>query len=84
MTPVSAIIIGEGQRGAQVYSAYAVAHPERLRIAAVAEPDPEKRAAAGAVRTSAAVSLESHLLGFAAEHARQEQSVVELASFGSA
>ncbi len=42
---VEAILIGAGQRGAAVYGAYALARPERLRIVAVAEPDPGRRRA---------------------------------------
>lgn len=41
--PIKAILIGAGQRGAEVYGAYALAHPERIRFTAVAEPDPQRR-----------------------------------------
>ena len=40
-----------------------------------------ERQAGGEVRTSGRVSLESHLLGFAAEQARVSGSVVEMRSF---
>ena len=40
--PVTAIIVGAGHRSL-IYSRYAVAHPERLRIVGVADPDPERR-----------------------------------------
>jgi predicted dehydrogenase len=43
MTAVSAILFGAGQRGGEVYSAYALRNPERLRICAVAEPVAERR-----------------------------------------
>jgi predicted dehydrogenase len=40
---VDAVLIGAGQRGADSYAPYALAHPDRLRFTAVAEPDPERR-----------------------------------------
>lgn len=42
---VKAILIGAGQRGAQVYGAYALAHPQEICFVAVAEPDRERREA---------------------------------------
>jgi predicted dehydrogenase len=42
--PIEAILIGAGNRGAQVYAQYALRHPDQLRFTAVAEPDPERRA----------------------------------------
>ncbi len=42
---VKAILIGAGQRGAQVYGAYALKHPEDIRFVAVAEPNKERREA---------------------------------------
>lgn len=48
-TPVEAILIGAGQRGAEVYAPYALAHPDQLRFVAVAEPD-EARLARFAAR----------------------------------
>jgi predicted dehydrogenase len=42
---VEAIVIGAGQRGRFVYGAWARAHPERLRVVAIAEPDVDRRAA---------------------------------------
>lgn len=42
---VKAVLIGAGQRGAQVYSEYAIAHPDEFRVVAVAEPDGERREA---------------------------------------
>ncbi|PYE54836.1 Gfo/Idh/MocA family protein [Deinococcus yavapaiensis] len=44
MPPVTAVLLGAGNRGADVYGAWALAHPESLRIVAVAEPDDAKRA----------------------------------------
>ncbi|HSV86880.1 MAG TPA: Gfo/Idh/MocA family oxidoreductase [Levilinea sp.] len=41
---VEAILIGAGNRGAQVYAQYALRHPDQLRFIAVAEPDPVRRA----------------------------------------
>ncbi len=43
-SPITAILIGAGQRGAEAYAPYALAHPENLRFVAVAEPDPQRRA----------------------------------------
>jgi hypothetical protein len=43
--PIDAILIGAGNRGAQVYARYGLRFPERLRFTAVAEPDPVRRAA---------------------------------------
>lgn len=40
----SAILIGAGQRGAQVYGAYALSHPKNIAFIAVAEPDDARRA----------------------------------------
>jgi len=45
MTAVEAVLIGGGNRGRFTYGAYALAHPDRLRIVAVAEPHDERRAA---------------------------------------
>ncbi|MEA3349582.1 MAG: Gfo/Idh/MocA family oxidoreductase [Chloroflexota bacterium] len=42
-TPIKAILIGAGQRGAGVYGAYALRHPEKIQFVAVAEPDAERR-----------------------------------------
>jgi predicted dehydrogenase len=43
--PVTAVVIGAGLRGRSTYGAQALAHPERLRIVGVAEPDAGRRAA---------------------------------------
>lgn len=40
--PVTAVIVGAGQR-AMIYASFAKLHPERLQIAGVVEPDPERR-----------------------------------------
>jgi predicted dehydrogenase len=45
MAAVEAVVIGAGLRGGEVYGRYAVAHPDRLRVVAVAEPDPGRREA---------------------------------------
>ena len=42
--PIHAVLIGAGQRGAEVYGAYAQEHPDQIRFVAVAEPDPGRRA----------------------------------------
>ncbi len=41
--PLELVLIGAGQRGAVAYASYASAHPEQVRIVAVAEPDPVRR-----------------------------------------
>ena len=41
--PVEAVLIGAGGRGARAYGAHALQHPDRLKIVAVAEPDPVRR-----------------------------------------
>lgn len=41
--PLTAILIGAGQRGADSYGPYALRHPEQLRFVAVAEPITERR-----------------------------------------
>ncbi len=45
MTPIDAVLVGAGNRGRYTYGGYALANPDRLRIAAVAEPDPDRRRA---------------------------------------
>jgi len=45
METVEAVLVGAGMRGADVYGAYALAHPDRLRVVALAEPHPERREA---------------------------------------
>lgn len=45
MAPLTAVLVGAGNRGRSVYAAWALRHPERLRFVAVAEPDDERRAA---------------------------------------
>lgn len=43
-SPIKAVLIGAGQRGAEVYGEYALAHPKRIQFVAVADPDPARRA----------------------------------------
>lgn len=38
MKPITAIILGAGQRGANVYGGYALDFPNELKIVGVAEP----------------------------------------------
>ena len=38
MKPITAIVLGAGQRGANVYAAYALSFPNELKIVGVAEP----------------------------------------------
>ncbi|AZN43150.1 Gfo/Idh/MocA family protein [Paenibacillus albus] len=43
MKPITAALIGAGQRGAGAYAPYALDHPEEIRFVAVADGDPERR-----------------------------------------
>ena len=43
MKQVTAILIGAGQRGADVYASYALQFPSELKIVGVAEPNAERR-----------------------------------------
>ena len=43
MAAVDAVVVGAGERGRFVFGGYALANPDRLRVAALAEPDDEKR-----------------------------------------
>jgi predicted dehydrogenase len=40
---IEAVLVGAGHRGRDVYGAWALAHPERLRITALAEPRESRR-----------------------------------------
>ena len=42
--PIEAVLIGAGNRGADAYGAYALAHPDEIRFVAVAEPHDVRRA----------------------------------------
>jgi predicted dehydrogenase len=48
MEPLTAVVVGAGNRGRLVYAAWALAHPDLLRLVAVAEPDDASRAALAA------------------------------------
>lgn len=48
MAPLSAVLVGAGNRGRSVYAAWARRHPERLRLVAIAEPDDDRRTATAA------------------------------------
>ncbi|WP_113673891.1 Gfo/Idh/MocA family protein [Vallitalea guaymasensis] len=43
MKPVTAILIGAGDRGKDALASYALKHPEEIKFVAVAEPDDKKR-----------------------------------------
>ena len=45
MKQVTAILLGAGQRGADVYAEYALQFPNELKIIAVAEPRKDRREA---------------------------------------
>jgi len=42
-TPLTAIMIGAGERGYRAYGPYALAHPDEIRFTAVAEPNDARR-----------------------------------------
>lgn len=42
--PISLLLFGAGNRGAESYGNYALQHPDEARFVAVAEPDPVRRA----------------------------------------
>ena len=42
--PLQILLFGAGNRGADAYARYALAHPDEVQICAVAEPNPERRA----------------------------------------
>ena len=42
-SPVTAVMVGAGQRGFYSYGPYALQHPDELRFVAVAEPNPVRR-----------------------------------------
>lgn len=48
MAPVTAIMVGAGQRGHHVFGAWATEHPGDLEFVAVVDPDPQRRARFGA------------------------------------
>jgi len=41
--PVTAVLIGAGLRGREVYGEYALKNPDKLKFVAIAEPDPARR-----------------------------------------
>ncbi len=43
MKPITAVMVGAGQRGMYAYGTYALAHPDELKFVAVAEPIRERR-----------------------------------------
>lgn len=45
--PITAVLIGAGDRGAHAYAPYALAHPEQIRFVAVAEPNEVRRGSFG-------------------------------------
>ena len=71
MKPITAIVLGAGQRGANVYAAYALNFPNELKIVGVAEPRADRRAAFAADHGIP----ESHCFGRALLGARSSQTV---------
>ena len=43
MKPVEVVVLGAGGRGYDAYGRWILAHPERIRVVAVAEPNPARR-----------------------------------------
>ncbi len=54
-SPLTAIMIGAGERGYGAYAPYALAHPDEIQFVAVAEPNGERRA-----RFAAAHAIPQH------------------------
>jgi hypothetical protein len=48
VSAIDVVLVGAGNRGRAVFGAYALRHPERMRVVAVAEPHAERRAALAA------------------------------------
>jgi len=48
LSAISVVLIGAGNRGRLVFGAWALRHPERMRVVALAEPRPDRRAAVAA------------------------------------
>jgi predicted dehydrogenase len=57
VTPLSVALIGAGNRGRYVFGAYALRHPERMRIVALAEPREDRRLATAAEHGLTAASI---------------------------
>lgn len=47
MAAVEVVLVGCGLRGREVYGGFALRHPERMRVVALAEPDPVRRQRTG-------------------------------------
>ena len=47
--PIKAVLIGAGQRGTEVYGAYAIKYPDQLKFVAVAEPNSQRRSKFAAI-----------------------------------
>lgn len=70
MAPLSALLVGAGQRGRFVYGRWALEHPALLRFVAVVEPDADVRArvaAAHGIDDARAVATIDELPGAVAE-----------------
>jgi predicted dehydrogenase len=57
VTPVSVALVGAGNRGRYVYGAYALRHPDRMRVVALAEPREDRRLATAAEHGLAPASV---------------------------
>jgi predicted dehydrogenase len=44
LKPVEVVVLGAGGRGFHTYGKWILDHPDRIRVVAVAEPDPDRRA----------------------------------------
>ena len=75
--PITAVIGGLGVRGYEVYASYARRNPDKIRIVAVADPDPAKRTAAEeSCYESMEALLEAPRLGDVAVIATQDRQHV--------
>ena len=73
---VDALLFGAGQRGGEVYSPYALARPEQLRIVGVADPVAERRAAVAAAHGIAANAVTDDWQELLARGLRADAAIV--------
>jgi len=73
---VKAIVLGAGVRGRGTYGAWALGHPERLRVVAIAEPDETRRRAMAEEHRLAPEQVFSDWRALLAEPRRAEAAIV--------
>jgi len=73
---VKAIVLGAGVRGRGTYGAWALRHPERLRVVAIAEPDETRRRAMAEEHRLAPEQIFSDWRSLLAQPRRAEAAIV--------